>query len=302
MRIDIQILTRNRPTELAILLTSIFNQTYNDFDIFLLDDCSDIPINSHHFINCIINKLKDKGHRVEVLRNNINKGINEGRQQVVDYCMENSMNNFICRLDDDTFLEADYLEKLVEVIDEGYDLASGVTPPMAGSVMERGVEFVSPVINRVVLDKDGRFLINCDDCGHKYTEDVILPTHHFRSCALYKKEIHNKIKYEDTLTLCGFREEEFLSFRMIINGYTMGVHTGAIAWHLMSPGGGDRQNTYAERSLQNQKLLNRFTKKLYAKYGDFIEDYNKKLGIKDTKEKKMCSLNKNSNLIYSKEE
>jgi GT2 family glycosyltransferase len=199
-------------------------------------------------------------------------------------------------LDDDCIVENDYLEKLLMVINEGFDLASGVTPPMAGNLLERDTRFVMPVINRVFIDKDG-FIVNSDDCGFKYAEDKIIITDHFRSCALYKKSVCEKVRYEDNLANSGFREEEFFSFRMILEGFKLGVHTGAIAWHLQAQSGGDRKPDYTNHALINQKLLNRFVIKQFEKNGNFIEKYHERLGLE------MPKLNsvKNTNLIFSKE-
>ena len=306
-RIDVQILTRDRPTELAILLWSLREQTYKEFDVMIYDDCSGTPLQVYHFLNCVINRLKFDGHRVEVIRGAVKKGIWRARQLLAEHSVENSQNSFICRLDDDVILERDYLEKLMLVIDEGYDIASGITTPALTAVQPRSAEYVYPVINRVVLDKDGQFLINCDDCGYTYTEEVILANDHFRSCALYKKEIHEKVSYEDNMPLCGFREEEFFSFRAILAGYTAGCHTGAINWHMQTPSGGDRSGDYGKNALFNQLALNRFTASMYKKHGDFIEDYHKRLKEKglilvDSDEDKYKSLSKNTNLIFAKGE
>lgn len=301
-RISINICYKDRPSELALLLQSLRTQKRKDFDVFILDDASTTPLTQYGFLTTIINRLKFEGHGFYVIRNDVSKGVSLSRQRLVEFTLETNDEGYICRLDDDVVLAPDYLEKLMEVIGEGYDLASGVTPPAASPVMPRSIRFVSPIINRVVLDSNGQFLINCDDCGHTYLTETILPTHHFRSCALYKKEIHKKVSYEDTLTECGFREEEFLSFRMILEGYKLGVHTGAIAWHLVASSGGDRRQDYVQKSLQNQRMLNRFVKKTYKLRGDFIKEYNNRLGVNDTPEDEKRSLYKNNNLIYSKED
>ena len=295
-RIDIQILSKDRPTELYGLLVTLWKQTYTDWDLTILDDCSGTPYLNFHFIVSLTQRLKAEGHKVTFLRSEISKGIAIGRQKLVDYSLEHSENDYFARLDDDTLLEPDYLEKLMEVIDAGYDLASGVTPPLANPTFERSTEFVSPVINRVVLDDEGNFIVNCDDCGHSYIEEKILPTHHFRSAAVISKELHKKVRYEDNMTPCGFREEEFFSFRAILEGFKLGVHTKAIMWHVMTPSGGDRRSNYQDLSLQNQKQLNRQVKKWFKKYGNFIEKFNKDNKISE--DKALESLNKSNNLIY----
>lgn len=295
-RIEICILTKDRPNELYGLLISLWKQTYTEWDLTILDDASGTPYINYHFIGAIANRLKLEGHKVNFARSNISKGIAIGRQRLVENCLEHSSNDYFCRLDDDTILENDYLEKLMEVIDKGYDLASGVTPPLSSPLCERSVEFVSPIINRVVLDDEGNFVVNCDDCGYTYLESAILPTHHFRSAAIISRALHEKVQYEDNMTPCGFREEEFFSFRAILKGFKLGVHTKAVMWHVQTPSGGDRRNNYQDLSLQNQKMLNRQVKKWFKKHGNFIKTYNEKIGIDESKA--LESLNKNNNLIY----
>jgi len=149
------------------------------------------------------------------------------------------------RLDDDVILESDYVAKLMQVIEEGYDIASGITPPCANPIMQREVSVLKGEINRVRLGPQGELLEFGDDCGYGYLESVILPAGHFRSCALYKSEI-NKIQYPDNLSRYGFREESFFSLKARMKGYRIGVHTKAIVWHLQSPSGGGRQNVSQE--------------------------------------------------------
>ena len=113
-----------------------------------------------------------------------------------------------------------------------------------------------------------------------YYDDVILPAHHFRSSALYKKEIHNKVNYLPTkLTKHGFREEQIFSYKCLINGFKIGVDTQAIAWHQLTTSGGERFMDSNELISQNEKIMIEETKELYKKYGNFIDDYNKKLGL-----------------------
>jgi len=114
-RVEIQILTRDRPNELYGLLISLRNQTYQDWDLAILDDASGTPLLNYHFIAVMVNRLKLEGHKVNFLRSQISKGISVGRQKLVDYSLGNSDCGLFARLDDDTVLEPDYLEKLIAV-------------------------------------------------------------------------------------------------------------------------------------------------------------------------------------------
>lgn len=301
-RIAILIGTRDRPTELFGLLQSLRTQTYQTFDILVVDDCSGTPMQDYQFINSIVGRLLIEGHNVKMVRNGISNGVSRMRQQCVDFALQHFSNcDLFLRIDDDTLAEPDFIQKLVDTINNGYDLASGLTPPLAGPDWKREVSYIEPVVNRVVLDETGGFLINGDDCGYSYIESKILPTHHFRSTALYKKEVHTVygINYEENLSKSGMREEEFFSFRCILAGLKLGVHTGAIHYHLMTKSGGQRTAT-PEMHIQNQRILNRFVKKKVKEKGDFIKAYNERLGVSE--DNNLVGINKNTNFIMTKDE
>lgn len=259
--------TKDRATELALLLQSIRTSEYQDFDVFILDDKSGNPNENYHFFNCIINRLRNEGHKVFIKYNEFNLGVTKARQAIVDWALSIDNYPLLCRLDDDCIIEADYLGKLKKVIDAGYDMASGVTVPMAQPTMKRDPKFLNGIVNRVILDDNGKYIMNGDDCGSAYTDSVILQAHHFRSCALYKSEIHKKANYLPTrLSTNGFREEQIFSYRILLAGYKIGVDTGALNWHLICPSGGERptmnmvpfnQQIFEEFTVENKDELNK---------------------------------------------
>ena len=277
--IDIHIGYRDRPTELALLLQSLWHQTYKNFRIFISDDCSGSPIENYHFLMCMINKMNDSGHFVTYSRNDFNLGVSKNRQKMIDMSMKEGKAEYVARLDDDVMVAPDYLEELLAVIDQGFDLASGVTPFIGQPSFKRQSKFIQPIGNKVILNNKGEFLFNGDDFGMEYIDEAIIPIHHFRSCALMKKEIFDKVSYESRLTKHGFREEQIFSFKCMIHGFKMGVNTKAVAWHLLTPSGGERFADSNELVRINENVLIEFTKDLYEKHGDFIGAYNKLLGI-----------------------
>ena len=293
--IGVMICVRDRPTEISLLLQSLRTQKIKDFRIYILDDCSGAPLFNYHFFQCLINKLNDEGNFVTIIRNDFNLGVSKSRQKLAEYVINEGMCDLLLRVDDDIILERNYIEKLLTVINSGYDLATGVTPFIATPQFKREVNHIKPIGNRVILNDRGEFIFNGDDFGMCYLEEEIIPIHHFRSCALYKREIHDKVNYNSRLTKHGFREEEILSFKMIINGYKMAVHTGAIAWHLLTPSGGERFPESNEMIKINEEVLKEFTKEMYEKHGDFIKKYNDSLNISNNFNPEI--LTKQTNLI-----
>lgn len=294
---DINIITKDRVTELTLLLQSLRTQSMQDFNVYILDDASGTPLTNYHFFNCMVQRLKFEGHAVFIIRNDTSLGAARSRQKLVEYTLKHGDSDYVCRLDDDVVLEPNFLKLLLLGHRKGFDIMSGVTPNMNMPLMQRENRFVQPIINRVVLDKEGRFLVNMDDCAHTYLKNELLPAHHFRSNASIKREVHEKVSYEDTLCQHSFREEQFFSFRALIKGYTIGVDTGAIAFHFASPSGGERSHADAkEQSLLNQKLLNRWVKRK-VKEGEL-----KTLVNTTEREEDIVNIGKENNLIFSREE
>src|SRR5690348_10707711 len=120
--IEIQVLSCDRPSELGLLIGSLLNQTYKEWNLNILDDCSGTPLQAYHFLNVLMHRCRDEGHAVNIIRNNTRLGVSKSRQKLVDFCLKETKGELFCRLDDDTIAKTDYLERLVKVIDSGYDL------------------------------------------------------------------------------------------------------------------------------------------------------------------------------------
>ena len=256
-RIAILIGYRDRPTEIYGLLQSLRTQTYKNFDVFILDDNSGTPFEAYHFLNMIIMRMKLEGNKFFYEKTQFNYGVSRMRQYLVDKALEQGY-ELTLRLDDDILLESDYIERLIKVLDKGYDIASGITTSF-GPQTKR--QFKGDIINRCILDKDGNFILNGDDCGYAYSDKVIVSTHHFRSCALMKKSVHEKVKYYPTrLSRHGFREEQIFSFKALMEGFKIGVDTGAVNYHLMTNSGGERFPEQGQMIPFNQKVMEEFNK------------------------------------------
>ncbi len=262
-KIDILVSTKDRHSELSLLLQSLRTQTFQKWNLFILDNASGTPITNAYFINYLINRLKLEGHFVQILRNNVDFGICYARNLLNDEQEKYKFGEYSMRLDDDVIPEPDYIEKLFQVIDEGYDIASGLVPPFSFPNIKREIKFLKGELNKVRIDMNGEINEFGDDCGYCYIEKEIIPAGHFRSCALYKSEINAKIRYPDNLSKYGFREESFFSLKCRMQGYKIGVHTGAICYHLQTPSGGGRSILTSEIIQQDDVTFRKWIKKKY---------------------------------------
>ena len=275
-KIAIYVCSKDRPTELFGLLQSLRTQTHQNWNLYIMDDRSGVPYQNYHFINVIVNQLKLENHNVIIWRNEIPYGVTRLRQIVVDRILEIGNENAYARMDDDNLPNSDWLERLCNCLEQGYDIASGLVPPCGVPFIKRETKFVKPFISDVRLNNKGEIIFFGDDCGMEYIEKEIIPSVNFRSMALIKKEVHQKVKYEDNLGFCSFREEQFFSFRALLEGYKICVDTGAIAWHLNTPSGGERTQSYYAGLQMNHELLNRMCQKIFVERGDFLEGYRRK--------------------------
>jgi len=258
-KICVMINVKDRPTEIGLLVQSLRTQTIQDFDIIILDDNSGTHLTYYHFLNCLFNILKMEGHNIILERTEFTHGVSRARQRIVDIALKENYELFL-RVDDDCILESDYIERLLKVIDQGYDIATGVTIPCAPAI-ERDPKYLKGIINRCIIDNEGNFILNGDDCGMPYTKSEILPAHHFRSCALMKRAVHERVKYYPTkMNMHGFREEQLFSFKALLEGFKIGCDTKAVNYHQMTPSGGERSTQTNENTLWNQKVLEDFTK------------------------------------------
>lgn len=269
-RISIHITTKDRHSEVAILLQSLRSQTYKDFDVLIMDDASGTPLEQCYFALYLINRLRLEGHTVRLFRQDYSRGVCHARNKLIE--VDTLGNDYVCRLDDDCIPQPDYLEKLVEVLDKGeYDLVSGVIPLLAQPELKREMRFVKPVINKHEINSEGDLVLNKDDCGYCYISDAVIPTHQFRTNALYKRALTDSgVRYPDYLTKVGFREEGFFSFEAQLRGFKLAVRTGAVAYHLQCPSGGCRSTTYSQDVALDDKTFRTWIKGQYKKRGAFL--------------------------------
>jgi len=287
-RVGVHIATRNRPGYLGGLLSSLYIQTFKNFDVIIVDDYSQMPITSDKYCMDWIVKLRNEGHMVKTIRNPCRLMIGKSRNIAID----NDPNELCCRIDDDSFCEPDYLFKLQALITGKVHKISSKIP------LEKDQEFIKknnakigavgglvPYLARpryyrytkdltkfetIKVDADGKFLprtsqdANPTDRGHfSWYPDVVLESDHLRSSFMFRKQaaidagLHAE-EYGST----GFREETDFCIRIKHAGYKLYADTSALCWHLLAAGGGERD--HAGRSYQEMVKLNQehFDKKM----------------------------------------
>ena len=275
MRVSIHITTKDRHSEVGLLLQCLRTQTFQDWDLVILDDQSGSLLQTCGFFNSILTRIKLEGHRVKLLRNSLSQGVCYARNELIKE--DKFGNELTFRCDDDVILQPDYIQRLVDVIvKDGYDIASGVVPLIMAPENERENRFLFDFINEHKLDKEGNLIMNKDECGHAYLEEGVYPTHQFRTNALYRSVIHEKVKYPSELSRVGFREELWFSFQAILAGYDIGVDVQAKALHFQTSSGGCRDAEYNQKVQLDEETTRKWIKRQFNKHGDFVGEYYEK--------------------------
>lgn len=97
----------NRKDTVKRTINSVVRQTYRNWELLIVDDCSDIPFE-------LDKTLIQVQNRVELYRNNVNSGPGISRQ----VGMDNACGVYICFLDSDDFYNEDFLVKMVRKLRE----------------------------------------------------------------------------------------------------------------------------------------------------------------------------------------
>lgn len=246
MRVSVHIVTKQRMGELYGLLVSLWKQTYKEWDLILVDSSNPSSYN-FKFINDIIGRIKADGHAVKLLSDYSNKGVGRARNIAIE---NDDLNKLCVRIDDDSILENDFLERLIKTYEE--KVSQGIKVGGVGCVVPILVD-IGHMINKVpsVLNKvefgENMFLLG-DDCGSAYMEKKVVPAHHLRSSFLFDKEASILVgNHPEHLGLTGFREETVFCLNMLMKGYKFYVDTGAVCWHQMASAGGVRTDDYVEQ-------------------------------------------------------
>jgi glycosyltransferase involved in cell wall biosynthesis len=110
--VDVLIPTRGRKTALAVTLTGLLAQTFQDYDVVIADQTTDGPYLDSGEIRSLCLALELQGHGVRRLVNLPPRGIAQQRQ----FLLEQSRAPYVHFLDDDVLLGPPMLARMVETL------------------------------------------------------------------------------------------------------------------------------------------------------------------------------------------
>lgn len=112
--VDVLIPTRGRKTGLAVTLTSLYGQTFRDFDVVVSDQTEpDEDYLDSIEIQTLARALRRRGHAVTLLRHLPRRGLAEQRQ----FLLEQSRARYVHYLDDDVLLDPETMGRMIAVIE-----------------------------------------------------------------------------------------------------------------------------------------------------------------------------------------
>lgn len=254
MRISVQIATRDRATELAQLLTSLQSQTFKKWDLIIVDGSQPQPLIAFKFIKDAITRIQCENHGVQYIKEEIPLGVCQARNRAL---YEDKFENpVIARVDDDAILAPNWLEKLSELMTrKNTGAAGGIVPMWSAPPIIRNTKCLNGIFNRVTF-KDGKLSKLSDDGGYHYHPNMILHSHHLRSCFLFTRKAALDVKgFPTGYGSSGFREETDFSIKLLMNNLHLWTDTSAIAWHNLCPSGGVRATDYLEQVQRADKAF-----------------------------------------------
>jgi len=256
MRVSVHIATRDRATELAQLLTTLRMQTFKDWDLVIVDGSKPSPLENTKFVKDCLNRLSCEGHGIQYITEDVPLGVCQARNRAL---FEDKWEvDKIVRIDDDSILEPDYLQRLHD-LSRGNNIGGvgGVVPQWAAPPAYRNPDVLKGIFNQVKFNK-GKLEMS-DDGGYQYTPNTILPSHHLRSSFMFNRKAALEVKgFSTEYGTVGFREETDFCLKLLMKGYRLLTDTGAIAWHNTCQSGGVRSPDYID---QVQRADKRFHKK-----------------------------------------
>ena len=245
-RVSIHICTRDRFSELFGLLLSLKFQTYQNFDIVIVDASRPKNIMYCDFLYKMISRLRNEGHGVQIISEDVPLGIGKSRNLALN--MDKYHNEYCLRLDDDSICEPDYVEKLVTLMDtRKYSAVSGVVPLFGMPRFDRSPDLIK-IFNEIKYDTEGNITYLGDDAGYTYYPDRIFPAHHLRSSFMFLRTLAQKIRgFPVEYGSSGFREETDFCIRLAYadKNLKFAVDSSAVNWHVQANSGGVRNKEYA---------------------------------------------------------
>jgi GT2 family glycosyltransferase len=236
-KIAVAIPTKNRPSYLAVLLTSLLNQTYTNFMI-VINDQSNLPVARDDALTDLFALAKNIGHEIKIIRTEGGWKRHQQAMEAVPKPIE-----FILRIDDDMLPDASFIENVLKPFrfftDRPLAAVGGCYPDPKMKPVNLEVKLTerscASTFDELTWKLQGY---------HYYNDPEVIEVESLLGGAIcYRRGAVEEAGgwavegYSDQ----AYREESDLCARLVEKNYTLMVTTEALAWHLLAPGGGARK-------------------------------------------------------------
>ena len=194
---------------------SILAQSYNEFDLVLVDDGS--PDNS----GAICDEYAKRDSRVIVIHKD-NGGHSDSRNAGIDWCINNSDSEWITFIDSDDFVHPQYLSVLLTLCNEySVDISS------CGCIKFEDETTIDE--DSIIIDKE-----------YGSTNDLALKFHDFCKfnvsimCGrLYRKELFSNVRFPKGR----YFEDEFIIYKLLFDSERIAITTAGLYYYYQNNAG-----------------------------------------------------------------
>ena len=237
MRISICAATKNRTDVFHQFLWSLIRQDYNDWDLMIVDD-SDRPVdwNSLGIYPRLFAEITRTGHDVRVVRGPCVGRVGAAYQ--VGLAASSNSNPLFLRVDDDCWLEPDYLSRLAPAMKNPDVGACGGLFLHPGSPIDAigtGDDRLKHCRINELSDQ-----VNIQWFRHENTDPI--EVEHLTANILFRRSWLDRIGGFETSLYRNHRDETQVTWRLWVEGARLLVEPSAVAWHFRAPTGGTRGN------------------------------------------------------------
>ena len=253
-KVSVIIVSWNGEKFLKTCLESIYNQTYQNYEVILVDN------NSHDGSL----RIAQQYSLLKIVKPNNNTGFARGNNIGIKEAFKSKEVKYICTLNNDTKVASNFLEELVKIIKKGEDIGS-VQPLLifsGGLIQSAGLMLPQ---NLLGVDAQGlsRGFKKSEDSYDKI-EEIFAPT---AAAALYKREMLEKIGLFDEDFFC-YGEDLDLGLRARLVGWRayFTPRTKVIHFHSQTKGAASGFKAYYIRRNTNLTAFKNLPLLFYLKY------------------------------------
>ncbi|MCA1961480.1 MAG: glycosyltransferase [Desulfomonile sp.] len=235
MRTSVCVATRNRTDMLHQLLWSLIRQQYTAWDLLIVDDSDEpVPWDRVGVYPRLFSEMKRTGHDVRIAAGPRVGRIGAAFQ--VGLAASDPVNRLFFRVDDDAWLEPDYLARLVSLMEDPKVGACG------GLFLHPGgePETLAPCDPRYRHAAVGHLSDQVNIQWFRHRSDEPISVEHLTANILFNRKWLERIGGFEAHLYAQHRDETQASWRLHVEGARLLVNPRAVAWHLRGVSGGAR--------------------------------------------------------------